>query len=113
MAQGAKKQKSMEANVGLAEEMREELSKWQGPADNTVVRFEYTFDSEDARYDNGKKVKRRYYTYVALWIADMWYISGVNDSVTRRQSHQAFMTMLASEKVRRAEVAAVFEGFKP
>ena len=94
--------------------LREQVEQWGGPSDLTIVRFHYTFD-DMGQTDYGRKIKRRYYVYTAIWIADQgkWYITGVSDSVRRTQTNSEFMALLASEKTKRAEVAVAFEGFKP
>lgn len=114
MAQGAKKKVDPEKQGNAGAALREQVALWGGPSDLTVVRFDYTFDDK-GQTDYGRKIKRRYYTYVAIWIADQgkWYISGINDSIRRYQTNADFMALLASEKTKRAEVATAFEGFKP
>lgn len=97
----AEAQEPVDARVLLAEQVRVN----SGPDDGTVVRFTYVFDEGD-----GKE-----YTYTAVWVADKdrWYVSGITESGVRRdQTNQAFMTLLASHNVLKAEVATDFEAFK-
>jgi len=96
-----------------AAELREQVSAWGGPSEGTVVRFEYTYDEKNRRYENGKKIKRNYYSYVAIFVADKWYVTGITDGVRRIQSSAEFYALLASDKVKSADVATAFEGFKP
>lgn len=95
--------------------LREQVAQYQGPSDGTVVRFEYTFDSKGQRDDYGKKRRRRYYTYVALWVDDAskWYLTGLSGALAREMKHTDFMTLLATENTKRAEVVVGWDGFKP
>lgn len=101
----------IEVGPSAADHLAEQVRLNGGPESGTVVRFEYTFETASSE-NNRKKDRRMYYTYTALWVANSWYISGENDSLTRRQSNQAFMILLANEQVRNAEVATEFSQFK-
>lgn len=96
-----------------AAKLRETLRAYEGPSEGTVVKFEYTFTRDGDRDENGKKVKRQYYTYIALWVADKWFLSGRHEgSLSRVMTNHDFMTLLAGEQVRSADVAVEFDSFK-
>ena len=103
-----------EVYAETAARLAEQIDLHSGPEDGTVVRFDYTFDGEDERNDWGKKIKRRYYTYVAVWIRDAakWYLTGVSNGLPRELKNDDFMVTLASGKTRRVQVATVFDKIK-
>lgn len=72
--------------------------------EGTVVQFGYTFDEEG---ENPKV-----YDYVALWVADAWYITGVSDSISRRQSNEQFAKTLANKRTVRAVVMVAGDSIK-
>ena len=93
--------------------MTEQVDRYAGPYDGTLIRFDYTYDDAGQRYDSGKKIKRRYYTYAAIWIEDQdrWYLTG-NGNLSREYKNGDLMALLASGRVRRAQVASVLDTFK-
>ena len=88
------------------------MDQYSGPVNGTVIRFDYTFDEQGLR-EYGRKIKRRYYTYTALWIEGQgkWYVTGIGSGLSREYAHSALMALLSSGKVRRAQVATEFDTF--
>lgn len=93
-----------------ADALREQVEQRKGPSNKTIITFEYTYNEPTE-----KKRQRKYYTFVALWIADQakWYVSGLGGGVPRESTHDELMKILASWRVKKASVATHFEQFKP
>jgi hypothetical protein len=89
--------------------LREQVEVRKGPSDETIIVFEYCYDT------TAKKKERVYYTFVSIWIESQgnWYSSGRGGGVPRESTHDEFMKILASHHVRKASVATEFEQFKP
>lgn len=107
-----KKDKNTVVLADAVTNLREQIDLNSGPEDGTVVRFDYTFESK-GKTDYGRKVKRRYYTYAAIWIADTncWHLTG-RGNLTETQNNREFMALLASSSARRVKVATVLDAIK-
>jgi hypothetical protein len=98
-----------EVEVDTAEFLRERVEAREGPANKTIITFEYSYNPE------AKKKEREWYTFVSIWIAKQgkWYNTGVGNGVPRECSNDALMNILASRHVKSAAVATVLDRFKP
>jgi hypothetical protein len=95
--------------VPVADILREQVDIRKGPADKTLITFEYA-------YDLGVKPKKRdYYTFIAVWIEKQgkWYVSGVGNGVPRECDNDSLMKIIAGGHVKSASVATALETFKP
>lgn len=71
----------------------------------TVVKFTYVYDPHD------KHAMR--YTFAALWVAGLWYVTGVEKRVVSdTYNNTDFMRLLAQPHVKKAWHATSFDRFK-
>lgn len=98
-----------EVEVSTADILREQVDIRKGPADKTLITFEYAYDLEP------KPKKREYYTFVGVWIEKQgkWYVTGIGNGVPRECDNDSLMKIIAGGHVKSASVATALEAFKP
>lgn len=70
----------------------------------TVVKFDYVYDP--------KSEEAQVYTYVALWVDNKWFLSGVGSMSRETYDNPRFAAILASEHVLSAVTLVEGESFK-